>query len=73
MWLKDGGLVTTKSQNVRNSKFTEADRQALRRIVKRNRRAKFLQLGALWREVVGRQISRSTYYREVRQDWALTR
>lgn len=58
------GSVATKPRYVRRSKITDADRRALRRIIEKNRRANYLELSALWSDVVGRRISRSTCHRE---------
>lgn len=61
------GSAAQKPRYVKKSKLTDADRRALARIVKSNRRANYGELSVLWSEAVGRRVCRSTCHSEARK------
>lgn len=61
---KISGSTALKPRFVKKTKLTDADKRALKRIIRENRRANYGQLSVLWSNVVGRRVSRSTCHRE---------
>lgn len=59
--------VDQKTKTGRPSTITEANRRALRRIVKTNRRSNTKEITVLWRESIGKDISLSTTKRAIRK------
>lgn len=61
---KTTGTIATKPRYASKSKISDADRRALKKIIRKNRRSNYGELSVLWSDAVGRSVSRSTCHRE---------
>lgn len=66
LYRRSGG-VDQKVKTGRPSTITDANKRALRRIVKTNRRSNTKEITVLWRDSIGKSISMSTTKRTIRK------